>query len=200
MNWAGPREDSVPVRVAKSRFPGCTTQTNALNLLEKIMEQNNVIPQITWPVTCCCPVEACRSLEADFERKWGRVFRMGGLAGLPCIGRTGVNDYMRQISDGGVLLIIAASSIGIDSKGDIQLSTRRGAVRDPSSCGPMESAFSLCKANDDKLDLLAKGDPSAFPVDFQDALDLQQKAVTKVSNISEFSLKFGTRKINAVSL
>jgi len=126
-----------------------------------------------------CPDEINRDIE---ESTWchglGRPFTMGGLAGFPFSGKVGFGAYMAHVPDGGVLLIISASHVGIHSTEDkIGLIRRVGMHKDSHACGSAIAALEYCEKNVADIAEIAAG--TKLPLDVSDLLNAQQNYVTQ---------------------
>jgi Limiting CO2-inducible proteins B/C beta carbonyic anhydrases len=60
---------------------------------------------------------------ADF---WGECFYMGGLGGLPFVGKTGFNAYAQHVPKEGNLFILFAPHVGLSPDGQIGKYARQG--------------------------------------------------------------------------
>ena len=104
---------------------------------------------------------------------------MGGLAGFPFVGKTGFGAYMHHVPEGGCMLIICASHVGVDPAGTVGKVHRHGMKDESSACGAAVGAYSFCEAHKDQVEKIAEGDAGVYPA-FNDKLDMQQNHIQKV--------------------
>ena len=61
-----------------------------------------------------------------FQKRWGEVFPLAGLAGLPFTGVSGWEAFSGHVNDDGHIVILYAPHVGIDSNGVIGQVLREG--------------------------------------------------------------------------
>jgi len=61
-----------------------------------------------------------------FFRRWGEVFPLSGLAGLPFVGKSGWNAFTTHVPEDGNVVVLFAPHVGIDKDGNIGEFTRNG--------------------------------------------------------------------------
>ena len=76
-----------------------------------------------------------------FADRWGEVFPLGGLAGLPFRGKTGWDAFSSQVPLNGNICILFAPHVGIDKDGTIGKVTREGSNRASDACRACISAY-----------------------------------------------------------
>ena len=81
-----------------------------------------------------------------FQQRWGGVFPLGGLAGLPFTGKTGWNAFSSHIPKDGNIVILFAPHVGIDSSGLIGKVQRDGQDASSSACGAAIGALAAMKS------------------------------------------------------
>ena len=54
-----------------------------------------------------------------FSNRWGEVFPLAGLAGLPFTGKTGWGAFTSHVPDDGNVVIMFAPHVSVDSKGNV---------------------------------------------------------------------------------
>jgi hypothetical protein len=70
------------------------------------------------------PLEDITSL---FANRWGEVFPLSGLAGLPFVGKTGWGAFCSHVpSPDGNIVVLFAPHVGIDSNGNVGKIHRNG--------------------------------------------------------------------------
>jgi hypothetical protein len=61
-----------------------------------------------------------------FAFRWGEVFPLGGLAGMPFTGKTGWGAFSSHVPKNGNITVLFAPHVGIDKNGNIGKVTRDG--------------------------------------------------------------------------
>ena len=54
-----------------------------------------------------------------FSNRWGEVFQLAGLAGLPFTGKTGWGAFTSHVPDDGNVVIMFAPHVSVDNKGNV---------------------------------------------------------------------------------
>ncbi len=103
---------------------------------------------------CADDIIAVREAEtpahkAKFKGDFLGPFSMGGLAGLPYSGLTGMSAIAHHIPDGGSLLIGYGPHIGINDKGELGKLLRPGQHHESSACGALTLAVEHLKSSAD---------------------------------------------------
>jgi hypothetical protein len=98
------------------------------------------------------------SLNNRLRHYWGECFYMGGLGGIPFIGKVGFGAFSHHVPHGGNLFILFAPHVGITPDGTIGKYARDGQDHHDSACGAAIGAFGKLKENppaegDQKIDL-----------------------------------------------
>lgn len=86
-----------------------------------------------------------KNLTKDFDGP----FQLGGLAGFPFTGKTGMTAYSHHIHDGGTAFILYGPHIGIAADGQIGEMQRPGQSRCSSACGALVGAVNQIKAGNE---------------------------------------------------
>ena len=68
---------------------------------------------------CSCPDEVnhddhLEDITLLFHTRWGEIFPLGGLGGLPFTGKTGWSAYSSHVPKDGHIVILFAPHVGID--------------------------------------------------------------------------------------
>ena len=90
---------------------------------------------------------------------WGEDFFLGGLAGFPSAGATGLGACISHVPDDGKLLVVYGPHIGISETGEIGKVNRPGLNKESSTCGALAAILGKVNANrsyhseNDPLDL-----------------------------------------------
>jgi len=99
-----------------------------------------------------CPDEVNHDNELEditqmFQKTWGEVFPLGGLAGLPFTGKTGWGAFSSHVPDDGNIAVLFAPHVGIDANGKIGKIHRDGQSESSSACGAAIGAYNAVKAD-----------------------------------------------------
>lgn len=65
-------------------------------------------------------------ISALFKTRWGEIFSLGGLAGLPFTGETGWNAFSSHCPRDGNIVVLYAPHVGVDNNGVIGKVLREG--------------------------------------------------------------------------
>merc|ERR1712207_49004 len=84
-------------------------------------------------------------LADQMRHTWGHVFNLGGLAGIPFVGKTGFTAFSHHVPDDGNLFVVYAPNIGISPHGEIGKLLRDGQHKLTMTCS------SAIKANNSVL-------------------------------------------------
>lgn len=82
------------------------------------------------------------------ENRWGEVFHLGGLAGIPFTGKTGWGAFSHHVPDDGSILVIFAPHVGLTEDGTVGKVHRPGQDHATSACGAAVGAYNAIKADD----------------------------------------------------
>jgi hypothetical protein len=124
--------------------------------------------------TSLCSDEINKHLRSYIDQNVSESFTMGGLAGFPFIGKTGVGAFMHHVPDDGAMVIVCASHVGIDCIGDIGKVHRHGNESNLNStaCAACIAAYGFCESHRDLVDRVAVGDPAVYPAFAPDHADI----------------------------
>lgn len=76
-----------------------------------------------------------------FQKRWGKLFPLGGLAGIPFTGKTGWGAFSSHCPHDGNIVILFAPHVGIDSNGNVGKILRCGQRHSSSACGAAIGAY-----------------------------------------------------------
>ena len=113
------RHNSV-VDLTRRHFPAAIGSADVATRVKKSLDVFDVNPENTILTQSVCPDEINHE-EGDitdlFIKKFGggKVFHLGGLAGIPFTGKTGFAAFSHHVPDGGHALILQAPHIGISN-------------------------------------------------------------------------------------
>jgi len=79
------------------------------------------------------------------SNRWGEVFHLGGLAGIPFTGKTGWGAFAHHVPVDGNILVLFAPHVGLTTDGTVGKVHRPGQDHATSACGAAVGAYSLLK-------------------------------------------------------
>lgn len=88
-------------------------------------------PENTLFAESSCPDEVnhdnpTEDITTMFTNRWGEVFPLGGIGGLPFAGKTGWHAFSSHVPVNGNIAVVFAPHVGIDCNGNIGKVTRDG--------------------------------------------------------------------------
>ena len=97
-----------------------------------------------------CPDEICHDdpdedISSLFMKRWGEVFPLSGLAGMPFTGKTGWGAFSSHCPEDGNIVILFAPHVGIDDAGNVGKITRDGQAHASGACGAAIGALGALK-------------------------------------------------------
>lgn len=111
--------------------------------------------------------------------RWGEVFHLGGLAGIPFTGKTGWGAFSHHVPDDGSILVIFAPHVGLTEDGTVGKVHRPGQDHATSACGAAVGAYNAIRADD-----TSAGVPDPSSNDYQQQYIMHALA-DKVKEIDE---------------
>lgn len=105
----------------------------------------------------------------------GNPFQLGGLAGFPFSGLTGLKAFSAHIPDEGSAIILYGPHIGISKNGEIGKTQRHGQNLESSCCGALQASLST---------LQKKSEPADDELDYQ-LWKIERELDPKTSSILE---------------
>ena len=145
-------------------------------------------PENTVFANSTCPDEINRKV-TQFADHYGENFTMGGLAGFPFTGITGLNAFSHHVPDNGNLFILYGPHIGVSNSGELAKIKRQGMSKESTSCGSLCGAYAFLKEKWDTNE----------PVQLSyDQLDPQQWYVTKRLHACRNAIEWSDNPIRTV--
>merc|ERR1719476_1333292 len=80
-------------------------------------------------------------LADQMRHTWGHVFNLGGIGGIPFVGKTGFTAFSHHVPDDGNLFVVYAPNIGISPNGEIGKLLRDGQHRLSMTCSSAIRAY-----------------------------------------------------------
>lgn len=147
--------------------PGPEVTAHYTELLE---QQYGADRNLTLMADSLCSDEICRkSVQFGDVFVGDGPFTLGGLAGMPFAGKTGMTAFAHHIPDDGTAFIFYGSHIGVDDAGNLGKVPRRRQAKVGSSCGALVLALSRLQSD---------GDEPYIPIG--DELDAQQMMLERL--------------------
>jgi len=97
-------------------------------------------------IDCSCPDEInhndpLEDMTSLFSRRYGEVFPLGGLGGLPFTGKTGWAASSSHVPNDGNIVLLFAPHVGVDSLGKVGSINRFGQSCASTCCGAAIGAY-----------------------------------------------------------
>jgi len=128
-------------------YPGAVIGNKAFEFMAKkgLTKRNTVFAQSS------CPDELNhdhygQDLPRVFREKFGEVFHLGGLAGVPFTGKTGWGAFSHHVTDDGNIFLFFAPHVGVTKDGVVGKCNRPGQKKPSTACGAAVGAFKGLKA------------------------------------------------------
>lgn len=91
---------------------------------------------------CADEVNHARGELGDLMRRsWGKVFNLGGIGGIPFVGKTGFGAFSAHVPDNGNLLILYGPHVGLSPTGEIGKLLRTGQHHLTRTCPTAIAAY-----------------------------------------------------------
>jgi len=143
MNSAASIEQQV-----RSHYPHALSETAFRDRVFQFLDKEhcgNVSRVLLAIAQCADDVNAVHDADVTLVKRHFRgnllgPFEMGGLAGIPYAGLTGISTIAHHIPDGGSALIVYGPHIGITDQGDLGKLLRPGQHLESAACGSLTLA------------------------------------------------------------
>ena len=125
-------------------FPGAMFTSEAFTHINNTLLDMNCIPSNTLFASSVCVDEINHydtSLNSRLKNFWGECFYMGGLGGIPFIGKVCFGAYAAHVPRGGNLFILYAPHVGMSPDGTIGKYSRTGLDFHDCVCSSAQGAF-----------------------------------------------------------
>lgn len=101
---------------------------------------------------CTCPDEINHNdpgedISSLFRYRWGQIFTLGGIGGLPFAGKTGWAAFSSHTPQNGNIVVVFAPHVGIDCDGNVGKVHRQGIDHTTTACGAAVGALNAVKAD-----------------------------------------------------
>ncbi len=124
--------------------------------IERLSNEFHFNLQKTLMATSVCSDEVIRSA-TDFRGHLGieNPFQLGGLAGYPFAGLTGLKAFLSHVPNDGYAMILFGPHIGVTTQGEIGYMKRKGQTEKSGCCGALQAITGSLK----KMKNESKADP-----------------------------------------
>ena len=138
-------------RLIREHYPDAVTEVVFFERIWQVLEENQHIDLskvLLANSLCADDVIPVRESDIPSIKTQGKLkrhflgpFSMGGMAGIPYSGLTGLSTVAHHIPDGGSVLIAYGPHIGITDRGDLGMLLRPGQHRESAACGALTLAI-----------------------------------------------------------
>ncbi len=149
--------ERVPILARlRSQLPDATPVGTYLDRVATALDPFDFHPDDTFAAVSICRDELTQNLIEEVADRWHRPFALGGLGGLPSLGRTGWQACLSHVPDTagrGHLLVFGMPHLGMDLDGEFGQSHRRQQNQPTATCGALGSLLQMIKRGDDDPEL-----------------------------------------------
>lgn len=131
-----------PPPVLPAQLDGAVPLSRYLDDIEQALLPYDFEPANTLAAVSICRDELTQHVMSDVTGRWGATFALGGLGGIPALGRTGWGACLAHVperSGRGRLLVIGAPHVGVTPDGELGQNLRRGQDHPTPTCGALSS-------------------------------------------------------------
>ena len=136
--------DSRAEDAMEKYFPGSLGSLTVDRLTYNAMAARGYNKQNCLFATSTCPDEVNSKpgeLIDLLKNRWGENFGLGGLGGVPFVGRAGFAAYSHHVADDGKMFILFAPHVGVEFDGKVGALKRVNQKEVSSACGAAVGAF-----------------------------------------------------------
>jgi len=131
-------------------FPTAKPMKDMESMVFDVLSSMGVEASNTLLAESSCPDELNHdSFSSDLfdmmGNRWGEVFHLGGLAGIPFTGQAGWNAFNHHVPDNGNILVVYAPHVGLTKDGVVGKVHRPGQDHSTSACGAAVGAYNYLK-------------------------------------------------------
>mmetsp|Transcript_9107 Transcript_9107/g.10406 ORF Transcript_9107/g.10406 Transcript_9107/m.10406 type:complete len:298 (+) Transcript_9107:106-999(+) len=147
INCHFPREEAQVLEAVQKNFPGAETAAEIESRVAHVLEREGFTNDNTLFCQSCCPDEINREVPSQdiiamLHHRWGEMFTLGGLAGIPFTGVTGWKAFSAHVPIGGNIVLLYGPHVGVDRDNSVGFVTRSGQVDPSHACGAAIAALS----------------------------------------------------------
>jgi len=92
-------------------------------------------------------------LSALMAGRWGAVFPMGGIGGMPFAGKTGFKAFSAHVPVDGNIVILYGPHVAVSEDGEVGKCLRKGQHKQSTACGAVIGAYHACLAQKSTEDI-----------------------------------------------
>lgn len=133
----------------KENFPKARFNSEAFKRINDVLMQLNCNGTNTLFASSVCVDEINHlptSLSYRLAEYWGECFYMGGLGGVPFVGKTGFAAYTHHVPKDGNIFILFSSHVGVSPDGEVGKVARAGQDHCGSACCAAIGGYNALKA------------------------------------------------------
>ena len=158
------------------QFPGAVPYSKLQTLITECVLEMKIDPKKCVCVTSQCTDMTCADDNTIWDNTWGYMYHMGGLGGIPMVGKTGFWTYLNRVPADGALVIICGSHIGLDVDGFLGALTSGGQS---DVCQTSIAAFKFCEENHRQISKIIERNRKIYAA-FDEPADAQACQVLQV--------------------
>jgi hypothetical protein len=144
---------AVPATVFRKRIIGWLEQEMGMTMSHVLLATSVCADDIVFMTDVAGNVETRRATHEMLG-----LFEMGGLAGLPFAGKTGVTAFAHHVPDQGAACIVYGPHIGMTDAGQLGKVLRTGQHEESTACGALGVALKHFQAAPDYQPVLDEDD------------------------------------------
>lgn len=145
--------------LVKEHYPNAVTEIAFIEQIWQVLGENKAIDLskvLLADSVCADDVIPIHESDIPLTKRLGKLrkhflgpFSMGGLAGIPYSGLTGLSTVAHHIPDGGSVLIAYGPHIGITDSGELGRLLRPGQHKESAACGALTLAIEHFRSSPD---------------------------------------------------
>lgn len=171
-------------------FPGAKPSSRILSRVLTTLRGRKFTASNTLFGTSICPDEInskpSKSLSTTLQQALGKqngVFSLGGLGGLPFVGKTGMGAFLSHCPQQGKVFIFFGPHVGITAQGAVGKVERMGRSNPSSACGAVVGAYNQIRSKNKKN----RKTKNSGTMDYQEEyiVSALRPKVTKTANMEE---------------
>jgi len=143
-NWKAKMTAAQGESVTK-HFPTALPGSHVEQMVFTALADKSFTPENTVYTESSCPDELNHDSNDDISNqmanRWGEIFPLGGLAGIPFTGKTGWGAFSHHVPDNGNILALYAPHVGITKEGVVGKIHRPKMSKKTTACGASIGAY-----------------------------------------------------------
>jgi len=165
----------------QKNFPGAIPDTVVLQRSIEALRPLGLEPENTLLGMSICPDEINHEkgdLSDIMKEYWavkGEVFPMGGIGGVPFVGKTGFGAFSAHVPDDGHLIVLFGPHLAISDSGELGKYLRDGQKGESTACGAVLAAYDACTCKERSAGILGKSFSEVLDEDDMQQSYLMQK-------------------------